>query len=90
MHGSADVVIRLNNGEFIVLDYKSDSDESYETEEGFEERFRGKYSPQIEAYKSAVTNVFDVSENMIKSFLISFSQKDLADGHKLRVRVTAL
>lgn len=90
MHGSADVVIRLNNGEFIVLDYKSDSDESYETEEGFEERLRGKYSPQIEAYKSAVTNVFDVNEDMIKSFLISFSQKDLVDGHKLRVRVTAL
>lgn len=88
MHGEADLVAELDNGIFYVLDYKSDNDELYPGEESFEERLRGKYSPQIDAYKEAVSRVFKTDPEKIRACLVSFSQKDLSDGEKLRVRVT--
>ncbi len=89
MHGSADLVIRLNDGSYHIIDYKSDSDAVYPDEEAFEKRLRGKYSPQIEAYKAAVARVFNVTgPGRIKASLVSFSQKDVKKGEKLRVRIT--
>lgn len=90
MHGEADLVVRLKDGTFFVLDYKSDSDEDYPDEDSFEERLRGKYSPQIKAYRDAVARVFKTDEGKIRAALVSFSKKNLAKGEKLRVRVTEI
>jgi len=88
MHGTADLVLKMKSGEYLIIDYKSDIDESYPDEKSFEDRLRGKYVKQIEAYRNAVSRVLNVSEDIIKARIISFSQKDLAEKEKLRVRVT--
>jgi hypothetical protein len=88
MHGEADLVARLDDGSYHILDYKSDNDALYPDEDSFTERLRGKYSPQIDAYTEAVSRVFKIGPDKIRASLVSFSQKDLSDGEKLRVRVT--
>jgi ATP-dependent helicase/nuclease subunit A len=88
MHGEADLVARLDDGSYYILDYKSDNDALYPDEDSFTERLRGKYSPQIDAYTEAVSRVFKIGPDKIGASLVSFSQKDLKDGEKLRVRVT--
>ena len=90
MHGTADVLICCKDGTFHILDYKSDSDERYPSEEAFETRLRGKYQPQIQAYKDAFCRIYHVLPEQIRTSLISFSQKSLKDGEKLRLRVTEL
>ncbi len=90
MHGEADLVIQLKDDSYYVIDYKSDSDEAYPDEKSFEERLRGKYTPQIKAYKEAVSRVFKTGEDKIKTVLISFSQKDTSPGERLRLRVTTI
>ncbi len=88
MHGEADFVARLCDGSYYILDYKSDNDALYPDEESFTERLRDKYSPQIDAYTEAVSRVFKIGPDKIRASLVSFSQIDLKDGEKLRVRVT--
>ena len=88
LHGSADLVIVNKNGSVIIIDYKSDNDESYNTEADFEARLKGKYSPQIEAYKDAVSMSLNVNRDRITGILISFSQKELDSNSKLRLRQT--
>ena len=88
MHGEADFVARLDDGSYHILDYKSDNDALYPDEDSFTERLWGKYSPQIDAYTEAVSRVFKTGPDKIRASLVSFSQKDLKDGEKLRVRVT--
>lgn len=88
MHGEMDLVVKCADGTFWVLDYKSDNDARYPDEAGFEERLRGKYFRQIEAYKDAVVQLFGVDGDKVRASLISFSQKDLREGENLRVRVT--
>ena len=90
MHGEADLVIRLKDGGYYIIDYKSDSDEAYPDEAAFTERLKGKYSPQIIAYKEAVGYVFGADADTIRAALISFSQKDLGPGEKLRLRITPI
>lgn len=90
MHGTADLVLKMKSGEYLIIDYKSDIDESYPDEQSFENRLRGKYINQIAAYKKAVSRVFDISEEIIKAKIVSFSQKDLKNSEKLRVRVTEI
>lgn len=88
MHGEADLVIRLKDGNYYLFDYKSDTDERYRDEEAMIQRLKGKYAPQISAYRAALSRVFDIEEERIKAALLSFSQKNLPKGHKLRLRVT--
>lgn len=90
MHGTADLVLKMKDNSYLIIDYKSDIDESYPNEAGFEERLRGKYVKQIEAYKKAISRVFAVPEENIKAEIVSFSQKDLRGSEKLRVRVTEI
>ena len=90
MHGEADLVARLDDGSYYVLDYKSDNDLYYPDEASFEDRLRGKYSPQIDAYKKAVSRAFNVTTDRISASLVSFSQKELNAGEKLRVRITEI
>lgn len=90
MHGEADLVARLKDGSFYILDYKSDSDEKYPDEKTFEERLRGKYTPQINAYREAVCRVFKTKPQNVKAALISFSQKKVKKNEKLRLRVTVI
>ena len=90
MHGEADLVIQLKDGSFHVIDYKSDIDRDYPTEEAFEERLRGKYAPQVNAYREAVSRCFGVKQEQVKTTVLSFSQKDVMPGKKLRVRATEI
>ncbi len=90
MHGNADLVAELNDRSYFVIDYKSDDDEAYPDEDSFIARLRGKYSPQITAYKSAVSRLFDVPEDKVNSELISFSYKDAGPGERIRLRVTEI
>ena len=75
-HGFADLVLKMTNGEYLIIDYKSDSDEGYESEESFVNGLRKKYGPQIEAYKDAVETLFLVPREKIKARLIWFTQKE--------------
>ncbi len=75
-HGFADLVLKMTNGEYLIIDYKSDSDEGYESEESFVSGLRKKYGPQIEAYKDAVETLFLVPREKIKARLIWFTQKE--------------
>lgn len=90
MHGTADLVLKMKDGSYLIIDYKSDTDESYPDESSFEVRLRGKYYMQIECYKKAVSRVFNISEDIIKTEIVSFTQKQLAEQEKLRVRITEI
>ncbi len=91
MHGEADLVIRSRKGEYTIVDYKSDDDANYPTEEAFLERLRGKYAPQIAAYQKAVRRVFGLNPDAeIRMLIVSFSRKQVETGKTLRVRVTQL
>ncbi len=94
MHGEADLVLKMKDetkdGGYYILDYKSDDDSKYPDEESFEKRLRGKYEPQIAAYRAAVSKVFDADEKTICAALISFSYKDTAKGEDLRLRITEI
>ncbi|MCQ2498700.1 MAG: UvrD-helicase domain-containing protein [Lachnospiraceae bacterium] len=90
MHGTADLVLLMKDGSYRIIDYKSDVDEKYADEESFESRLRGKYAGQILAYKKSISTIMNTQENNITAKIVSFSQKDVAKGEKLRVRVTDL
>lgn len=87
-HGTADLVLRLRDGNFLVIDYKSDNDENYIDEEAFVNRLQGKYAGQINRYKEAVSKAFDVEESAVKACLVSFSLRNVTSGDQIRVRVT--
>ena len=89
-HGFADLVLKLINGNYLIIDYKSDSDESYASEDDFIHRLEGKYGPQLCAYKEAIKTVFGIEESKIHTILISFSEKDTKKNEKLRIRITEL
>lgn len=88
MHGTADLVLLMKDNSYLIIDYKSDVDEKYPDEKSFEERIRGKYIGQIDAYKKSISNVMSTDASNIKAQIVSFSQKDVPNGEKLRVRVT--
>ncbi len=98
MHGEADLVIKCYDGSYHIIDYKSDDDtkcygdaanedDKKTSEENFVSYLRQKYSPQVSAYKEAVSNIFSVPVGKIEVSLISFSYKKSGDG-KMEVRVT--
>ncbi len=90
MHGEADLVIKLKDETFFIIDYKSDNDAGYSDEAAFTDGLKWKYSPQIAAYREAVSRVFGVSADCIGAALLSFSQKETAPGERLRLRVTEI
>ena len=93
MNGSADLVIEKNNGDVLLLDYKSDSDES-SNEEAFVKHLRDTYTPQLDEYKKALEKCLDVLPERIKPILITFSQRDESGKAykdvKIRVRMTEI
>jgi ATP-dependent helicase/nuclease subunit A len=90
MHGEADLVLKLNDGRYYVIDYKSDDDRRFDNENEFAEILKKRYCPQIAAYKRAISALFGVPEDSIGAALISFSEKDVTAGEKIRVRVTEI
>lgn len=90
MHGEADLVILMKDGSLHVIDYKSDDDAAYPDERSFEERLRGKYTPQIDAYREAISRELKIPTDRISCELISFSYRDVLPGDKIRIRCTSL
>lgn len=89
-HGIVDLVLKMKDGSFVIIDYKSDSDQDYPDERSFHERLRGKYTEQIRMYQEAVVKAFSVNPEKITGMLISFSQKEVPEGEKIRVRTTQI
>lgn len=71
MNGTADLIVRDAEGNYTVLDYKSDRSSNY-TEEEFEEVLKKKYTGQLLMYRKAVSRLFGVDETSIKLKLLSF------------------
>jgi ATP-dependent exoDNAse (exonuclease V) beta subunit len=99
MHGESDLVIKLKDGSFHVIDYKSDDDTKFKGEAEFVEYLNKKYTPQIVEYKRAVSSIFGVGEDKVSASLISFSYMDPDDWRSddsddsdktMRVRETKL
>lgn len=93
MNGTADLIMEMNDGTFRLIDYKSDNDYLL-TEAEMEEVLSDKYSPQLAVYRGVIQKMLGVSDDRIKTGIISFSQKDeagslLPDG-EVRVRYTEL
>ena len=93
MNGTADLIMEMDNGTFLLIDYKSDNDYLL-TEAEMEEVLTEKYSPQLAVYRSVIQNMLGVSADKIKTAIISFSQKDEngtpLQGDEVRVRYTEL
>ena len=79
MHGESDLVIKLKDGSYHVIDYKSDDDTEFKGEAEFVEYLNKKYTPQIVEYKRAVSSIFGVGEDKVSASLISFSYMDPDD-----------
>ena len=90
MHGEADLVLKLNDNRYYVIDYKSDDDRRFDSEDEFAETLKQRYCPQIAAYKRAISALYGAGEDTIGAALISFSEKDVPEGEKIRVRVTEI
>ena len=93
MHGEADLIVKNRDGSFALYDYKSDSDENlknYPTEEVFVEKLKFTYTPQIRAYREAISELFGTQPDRIHAELISFSRRDTAEGEYLRIRFTPI
>lgn len=93
MKGTADLIIRYNDGRVELIDYKSDNDflvDESIMHAGFEE----KYAPQLAEYKKIIQRMFNTPEEKIKAGIISFSLKDENENRlaaeEIRVRYTAL
>ena len=71
MNGTADLIVRDAEGNYTVLDYKSDRSSNY-TEEEFEEVLKKKYTGQLLMYRQAVSRLFGVDETSVKLKLLSF------------------
>jgi ATP-dependent exoDNAse (exonuclease V) beta subunit len=90
MHGEADLVLKLKDGRYYVIDYKSDDDKNHDNEDEFVEILKKRYCPQIAAYKRAISALYGVAENTIGAALISFSERNVPEGERIRVRVTEI
>ena len=86
MHGEADLVIKKKDGSVHIIDYKSDDDDGY-SEEEFKQRLIGKYTPQIAAYRRAISRVLNIEQEKITAEIISFSYMD-TEGKPIRIRHT--
>ena len=93
MHGESDLVIKLKDGSYHVIDYKSDDDTEFLDEKEFVAYLKDKYKYQIAEYRNAVSALFGVPEDKVTASLISFSLKDAATwekGDSMRIRETKL
>ena len=93
MNGTADLIYKKKNGNYCLIDYKSDNDLGV-TEEDMESYLKEKYMPQLQVYQSVIKDILGVPADRIETGLISFSQKDeqgmdLGEG-KVRVRYTTI
>lgn len=96
LHGSADLVIELEDGRFCLFDYKSDSDERYSTEEDYKEHLTDTYTEQIKAYRRAIAHMFlggngeEEMADRIFGSLISFTQNNTKEEKPVRIIFTEI
>ncbi len=90
-NGSADLILKNNDGSFTLIDYKSDNDYLV-PEEVMDISFKEKYEPQLNEYRNVIIKLFGADPDKIKTGIISFSQKDKdgnpLDGENVRIRYT--
>ncbi len=72
MNGTADLIVVDKEGNYLILDYKSDHD-GYLTEEEFNKSVWEMYCEQLVQYRNAVQRLFEVSSDKIKLKIISFN-----------------
>ena len=91
MNGTADLIIEKDDGSYVLMDYKSDSDENT-NEDDFVTHLIKSYTPQLIEYKKALIRMRGASPDRIRAVLISFSQMDETGNPysvpKIRVRYT--
>ncbi len=93
MNGTADLVIKMKDGSYILYDYKSNNDKNV-PEAVMELGLREIYTPQLTVYYGVIRDMFNVSGDDITVAIISFSQKDekgnILGGDGIRVRCTQI
>ena len=75
MNGTADLIIQNKDGDFVVLDYKSDY-APYLDGDKFEQSLSEMYKNQLLEYRYAVSRLFDVKEEMVRLGILSFDGMD--------------
>ncbi|MCH5267741.1 MAG: UvrD-helicase domain-containing protein [Lachnospiraceae bacterium] len=68
VNGTMDLVLHLQDGNVIILDYKSDTKGDNVSIEKFDE-YLNKYNGQLELYKYAATRIFDVTMDKVETIL---------------------
>ena len=68
MNGTADLIIQNKDGDFVVLDYKSDY-APYLDGDKFEQSLSEMYKNQLLEYRYAVSRLFDVKEEVVKDLI---------------------
>ncbi len=74
MNGTADLMIRYQDGSIAILDYKSDRDD-YLTEEEFEISLQERYAGQLQMYRYAVARLHGISQEQVSLGILSFTEK---------------
>lgn len=92
VNGTADLVIQQGD-EFILIDYKSDTDYLVPEKE-MHIALKERYESQLNLYENVLKTIFKADPKKIRKMIISFSQKDengnLYAGEEIRVRVTEI
>ncbi len=93
MKGNADLIFTKDDRSAVLIDYKSDKDELF-PDNRMPEVLKEKYAPQLVVYKEAIERLLGIPKERIKTFIISFSQKDETDvfynDKTVRVRCTPI
>ncbi len=93
MKGNADLIFTKDDGSAVLIDYKSDKDELL-PDDRMPDVLKEKYAPQLTAYKETIERLLKIPKDRIKTFIISFSQKDENDvfysDKTVRVRCTPI
>ena len=76
MKGNADLIVKKADGTVLLFDYKSDND-YFVSESNMGDVFLEKYGPQLAVYRKTIIKLMGCEKEQIKTYIISFSQKDI-------------